>query len=98
MSAHTAIVRSSLIAALLAGAAFAVAAQAQSKAPADPSVKANAAAEMAFAGADKNNDGKLSRDEAAALPGVAAKFDQLDKNKDGVLSIEEFSVGYMPTK
>ncbi|NRF69381.1 EF-hand domain-containing protein [Aquincola sp. S2] len=56
------------------------------QAPADP-------AEAAFRSADTNKDGQLSREEAAKLPAIAARFDELDKNKDGALSWEEFRAG-----
>ena len=52
------------------------------------------AAEAAFHRADTNKDGKLSREEAAAVPAVAARFDEHDANKDGFLSLEEFLLGY----
>jgi Ca2+-binding EF-hand superfamily protein len=39
--------------------------------------------------ADKNGDGVLSKDEAAALPMFARRFDRLDINKDGYLSTDE---------
>jgi len=39
------------------------------------------------AGADKNNDGKITRDELAAVH--ATLFDQLDRNKDGVVDAKE---------
>ncbi|MBL8511007.1 MAG: EF-hand domain-containing protein [Betaproteobacteria bacterium] len=39
--------------------------------------------------ADKNGDGKISREEAAALPRIAKKFDQIDTNKDGFVTLEE---------
>ncbi|MEJ0036371.1 MAG: EF-hand domain-containing protein [Gammaproteobacteria bacterium] len=50
-------------------------------------MKAKAAAR--FKAADKNGDGFLSKDEAAALPMLARHFDALDTNKDGMLSPEE---------
>lgn len=43
-----------------------------------------------FDQADKNKDGKLSREELAGLPYVLGKFDSVDKNKDGLLSWEEY--------
>lgn len=43
-----------------------------------------------FDTADKNKDGKLSRDELDALPYVQGKFERIDKNKDGFLDWEEF--------
>ena len=38
---------------------------------------------------DANGDGVISKAEAAAVPRLAAKFDQLDANKDGKLSAAE---------
>ena len=52
-----------------------------------------ASADAAFAKADANRDGKLSKEEAAAVPAIAAKFDQLDKDKKGYLTPEEFAAG-----
>ena len=52
------------------------------------------AAEAAFTKADANGDGKVSKDEAAKLPAIAAKFDMLDKDKDGSLTLAEFAAGY----
>ena len=51
--------------------------------------------EAAFTRADTNADGKLSKDEAARMPAIAAKFDELDTNKDGSLTMDEFATGYM---
>ena len=45
-------------------------------------------AEAMFKSMDKNNDGFISKDEAANTP-HAANFDQLDKDKDGKLSRAE---------
>jgi len=40
--------------------------------------------------ADKNGDGKISREEAAAsLPRLAKHFDEIDTNKDGFITKEE---------
>lgn len=44
--------------------------------------------------ADKNNDGKLSREEAKALPRLSNNFDQIDANKDGFLMLPEI-IGFM---
>lgn len=77
---------------LLAGTALT--AQAQSKdSTTDQQAVGNAktAFESAFKRADTNGDGKISREEAAKLPGIAARFDELDKNKDGVLTPDELS-------
>jgi len=38
---------------------------------------------------DANRDGFIDRAEAAKLPKLAARFDQMDKNKDGRLSADE---------
>jgi len=54
------------------------------------------AIEAAFARADANGDGKLSRDEAQRFPEIAARFDELDRDHDGFLSLIEFSVGATP--
>lgn len=84
-----------LVGSVIAGFAFAASAQTTadtSKAPsADASVKASTAVDAAFSKADTNHDGKLSKDEAAKVPAIAAKFDQLDKDKKGYLTPEEFS-------
>jgi hypothetical protein len=47
-----------------------------------------------FARIDTNSDGRVSRDEAARMPGVATRWEELDKNKDGSLSREEFVAGF----
>lgn len=38
---------------------------------------------------DKNADGSISRDEAAAHPRLSQNFDRIDANKDGMLSQDE---------
>lgn len=58
-------------------------------APATPASDAEITA--AFTKADKNSDGKLSREEAATLPAVAVSFDRIDSNKDGSVSSAEFA-------
>ena len=47
-----------------------------------------------FARIDTNSDGKVSKEEATRLPGVATRWEELDKNKDGWLSREEFVAGF----
>ena len=42
-----------------------------------------------FKNADKDGDGSLSKDEAAAMPMLSKHFDEIDTNKDGVVSREE---------
>jgi len=39
--------------------------------------------------ADTNNDGLISKAEAAALPRIAQNFDAIDANRDGQLSSDE---------
>jgi Ca2+-binding EF-hand superfamily protein len=39
--------------------------------------------------ADTNGDGMISRAEAAALPRINQRFDQIDANKDGQVTAEE---------
>jgi hypothetical protein len=91
-------VRHSLLA-CLTSVALAAVAQTTAPAPAPkpaaaPSAKDKASMEVAFSRADTNGDGKISKEEAARMPAIAAKFEELDANKDGSLSMDEFSVGY----
>jgi hypothetical protein len=55
---------------------------------------ASSTPEIAFMRADANSDGKLSKAEAARLPGVSSKFDALDKDKDGALSMSEYMAAF----
>jgi hypothetical protein len=87
------------IAAALSALALAAGAQ-SAAAPAAPSAEAQGSAQSdaavvkaAFKRADADSDGKLSREEAAALPAVAEKFTQLDKNSDGFIDAAEFEAG-----
>jgi Ca2+-binding EF-hand superfamily protein len=88
--------RSSLIRFTLATACtgFAAATLAQTAAAPVPDAKARMAVEAAFSKADANGDGKVSKDEAAKMPEISAKFDALDKDKDGALTLAEFAAGY----
>jgi Ca2+-binding EF-hand superfamily protein len=43
-----------------------------------------------FDEADKDKDGKISREEAETFPYVLKKFDSMDTSKDGFLNWEEF--------
>lgn len=74
----------------LTAAALAAAAGAQHKAV------DRAAVEAAFARADANSDGKLTKDEAAKLPEIAARFESIDRNRDGAIDLAEFATGYGP--
>lgn len=56
-------------------------------------VQRSASAEQAFARADTNGDGKLSRDEAQRLPAVWQRFDDIDANHDHFISRDEFHRG-----
>jgi hypothetical protein len=81
------------LASLALGAPMVV--QAQTAGPAVQQAAAgDKAAADAFKRADANQDGKLSKEEAARMPAIAAKFDELDKDKDGSLSMDEFLAGY----
>jgi Ca2+-binding EF-hand superfamily protein len=96
MTPKSAPYRNCLALAFLASVCWAAAAQASApRAQVKTSATERAAIEGAFARADTNNDGKLSRDEAQRLPAIFLKFDELDKDKDGFLSLEEFAVGAM---
>ena len=77
-----------------ASAGFAAASMAQTAAPAAPDAKARLAIEGAFAKADANGDGKITKDEAVKMPEISAKFDALDKDRDGALTLAEFAAGY----
>jgi Ca2+-binding EF-hand superfamily protein len=91
MSTHTYLPRSFIVATILAGCALGTNAQTS---PAPAMSKDKAAVESVFARYDVNGDGKLSKEELASLPAIAAKFAELDKNKDGFLSMAEFAAGY----
>lgn len=83
-----------LLAALTIGTApFARAQGAASSAQGSAS---NAGSAAAFARADKNNDGKLSLEEAQALPAVAERFRQIDTDADGAISRAEFDQAVKP--
>lgn len=86
-----------LIAALTIGTA--PLARAQGTAPAAPAAQGSstdAGSAAAFARADTNRDGKLSREEAQALPAVAQRFEKADADADGQLSRAEFEQAVKP--
>jgi len=83
-----------LVGSVIAGFAFAASAQTSdpAKSPStDAAAKPAAPADAGFAKADTNRDGKLSKEEAARVPAIAAKFDQLDKDKKGFLTADDFA-------
>ncbi len=63
---------------------------AQMSAPAKPA-EMSAKLQEAFTRADKNGDGKLSKEEAATMPAIAEAFDKADVDKDRFLSKTEFA-------
>lgn len=78
---------------LIASVTLGVAGNAYAQSTAAPAKPAATDTEItaAFTKADKNSDGKLSRDESATLPALAAKFDSADTDKDGTINATEFS-------
>ena len=46
--------------------------------------------DAAFDRADRNRDGKLSREEAEHFPALVQRFDLIDGNRDSFLSRDEF--------
>ncbi len=66
-------------------------------APSAPAANADTARYMeAFSRADKNADGKLSKEEAENLPAIAQRFDQIDVDKDGSISQAEYLEALKP--
>jgi Ca2+-binding EF-hand superfamily protein len=45
--------------------------------------------EKRFAEADKNKDGKLTAEEAKAMPRVSSNFSRIDKDKLGYVTLEQ---------
>ena len=82
-------IKTSLIAILFAATTSAFA---QAPADAPKGEKGDRAHKMheRLKAADKNGDGKISREEAnASLPRMAKHFDDIDTNKDGFITREE---------
>lgn len=47
-----------------------------------------------FDAADANHDGKLTRDEAKAMPWVGKHFDAIDSNHDGFVTVDEIKAAH----
>lgn len=64
-----------------------------------PAPKMSGTPQELFAGADRNHDDKLSREEAETIPPIAVRFDELDKDGDHMLTLAEFTAAFgTPTK
>ncbi|MCW7538390.1 EF-hand domain-containing protein [Aquabacterium sp. A7-Y] len=72
--------------------ALALGAHAQPAGNAAPAPKDSSITAL-FLRVDTNSDGKLSREEAARLPAISMRFDELDVDTDGALSATEFHTG-----
>lgn len=79
--------------ALIASWTLAGAALAQGTAPTPAPATEDTNANTLFRQADRNGDGQISREEAAAVQGLSEVFDQLDSDRSGGLSPEEFARG-----
>jgi hypothetical protein len=55
------------------------------------SAGAQTAATPVFELADRNQDGFVDQREAAAVPGLVARFEEMDANRDGKLDRVEFA-------
>ena len=51
-------------------------------------------AALGFKALDKDGDGRISRDEAAAAPRLAQNFDKIDTNHDGYLTPDELKAAH----
>lgn len=60
--------------------------------------KRGAAVQERLKAADANNDGFISREEAKALPRVAANFDAIDTNRDGQVTGDELRAWHQAHK
>lgn len=56
----------------------------------------SAASQAAFERADANRDGQLNAQEAATLPAIGNRFQELDADRNGMLSRQEFQEGAKP--
>lgn len=65
-------------------------ASAQTAAPATAATPDTVKYMEAFKRADKNGDGKLSKEEAENMPAIAQRFDAIDADKDSAISENEY--------
>lgn len=82
-----------LSSALILGASMPLVASAQNTAnlPAAPANQAEV--EARFKAADKNGDGKITREEAqAGMPRVAMAWDKIDIDKKGYITLEQLLI------
>ncbi len=76
---------------LAAAAPFSALAQSAPNLPPPPSNQAEV--EARFKAADKNGDGKITREEAeAGLPRVAMVWDKIDVDKKGYITLEQLLI------
>ncbi len=73
-------------------------AQPGSAAPAPAAPPRHGDAKQRFLDADGNGDGKLSRDEAQAMPRLAKHFDDVDGNRDGYITRDELRAAHARMK
>ncbi len=78
--------------AFVAAAAWAGAVLPAAPPPRDAIVSRSAQADRRFDELDRNRDGFLSRDEAAAARELDTRFSELDVDNDGKLSHDEYRV------
>lgn len=91
-------VRTAALAAVAALMAAPLAAQTPGAAAGLLSASDRVVMEAAFSKADADDDGVLSRLEAAVLAGFAERFNELDADGDGSLDLEEFAAGFATTR
>lgn len=63
---------------------------AATQAPTQSTQSAGAQGQQGWADVDTNADGSISKEEAAANPGLSQVFDQADANTDGSLTADEY--------
>lgn len=78
--------------------AFGVHAQTGQPSTAPGDTRGTDALAAAFKRADANQDGRLTREEAARIPAIADRFDTYDKDKDGLLSLDELGAALVPPR